>query len=152
MSKASKRKRSKATSLTLEDVMTSSVADEVQTLENLNKLQGQIAEVDVVGVMSRNTVPDEMVMLWLVAKIGFSNAVLLQECINKVPKAMAMHRRKYILEEFIRCSSNTLPNAEVYINLMLSCGPYVNKHKCKGEPTMMQRLVGLHMCLYVSKV
>jgi len=30
-------------------------------------------------------------MLRLVAKVGFSNAVLLQECISKVPKAMSMH-------------------------------------------------------------
>ena len=61
-------------------------------------------------------------MLWLVAKVGFSNAVLLQECISKVPKAMSMHRKRYILEEFERCSKNPLFNAELYIDLMLSCG------------------------------
>ena len=53
MSKVTKRKRNKTVSLSLEDVLTSSVADEMQTLEKLNKLHGQLAEVDLVGVVDR---------------------------------------------------------------------------------------------------
>ena len=53
MSKVTKRKRNKTVSLSLEDVLTSSVADEMQTLVKLNKLHGQLAEVDLVGVVDR---------------------------------------------------------------------------------------------------
>jgi len=60
----SKRKRTKVASVNLEDVLASTVVNEKQTLEYLSKLQKQLAEVDLINIMSKNTVPEDMIMLW----------------------------------------------------------------------------------------
>jgi len=59
----SKRKRTKVASVNLEDVLASTVVNEKQTLEYLSKLQKQLAEVDLINIMSKNTVPEDMIML-----------------------------------------------------------------------------------------
>jgi len=137
----SKRKRTKTASLNLEDVLASSRVNEKQTLGYLNKLQEQLAEVDLINIMSKNAVSEDMMMLWLASKIGFSNASFLQQCVKKVPRALLTHRRKYILDEFKKLSGSTLSDADVYIDLMQSCSSNVKKPRCEEEPTTVQRFV-----------
>lgn len=104
----------------------------------LIKLHTALVSTDLREVVKNDGIPEDVVLLWAVSKIGFLNTVLLKKCITQVPKAMLTHRRKYILEEFNRLTNNTLDNAETYIELMLSYCPNVICQKDNLEPTMQR--------------
>ena len=112
-------KRRRTVSLNLENLLTSSENDSVIGKSDLMQYQKALAELDLKELLA-NDLDEEMILLCVVAKIGFLNAVLLKNCINQVPGAMLTHRRKYIITEFNRLSTKRIEKVEEYIDLMMS--------------------------------
>ena len=134
---SSKRKRERIPSLNLENVLYSTNDDDgAVNLSTLLKLHTTLASTDLRDVMNGNVIPEDLVLLWTVSRIGFLNTVLLMNCISQVPQAMLTHRRKCILEEFNRLTNNSLDNAETYIDFMLSYCPNAISQNNDLNPTM----------------
>ena len=134
----SKRKRERIPSLSLDKVLDSAKDNSAVDSSTLIKFHTALASTDLREVVKNDGIPEDLVLLWAVSKIGFLNTVLLRKCITRVPKAMLTHRRKYILEEFNRLTNNSLDNAEMYIDLMLSYCPNAICQKNDLEPTMQR--------------
>ena len=115
----SKRKRERIPSLSLDKMLHSVNDDNTVDSSTRIKLQTALANTDLREVLKNDGIPEDLVLLWTVSKIGFFYTVLLKKCITRVPKAMLTHRRKYILEEFNKLTNNSLNNAGMYIDLML---------------------------------
>lgn len=135
---SSKRKRERIPSLSLENVLCSVSDGNAVNLSTLLKLQTTLASTDLGDVVKSDGIPEDLVILWTVSKIGFLNTVLLKKCISQVPKAMLTHRRSCILEEFNRLTNNSLDNAEKYIDFMLSYCPNTISQSNDLNPTMQR--------------
>ena len=135
------KKRRRTVSLNLENLLTSSENDSVIGKSDLMQYQKALAELDLKELLA-NDLDEEMILLCVVAKIGFLNAVLLKNCINQVPGAMLTHRRKYIITEFNRLSTKRIEKVEEYIDLMMSCCPNIVSETSKPK---MQRYCRLFM-------
>ena len=83
---SSKRKRERTPSLSLENMLHSMTNDGVN-LRMLLELQTTLANTDLKDVVKREVIPEDLVLLWTVSKIGFLNTMLLRNCIMQVPKA-----------------------------------------------------------------
>ena len=117
------KKRRRIVSLNLNDLLASS--EDVSVTGKVDELKQHyraIVAFDIQELMA-NGADEDMVLLCVVAKIGFVNAVLLKNCINQVPKALLTHRKKYIVSEFSKLSTKPIENVEAYIDLMTSWCP-----------------------------
>lgn len=129
------KKRRRTVSLNLESLLASSEDNSVTgERDDLKHHQRALAELDLKELA--DNLDEEIVLLCVVAKIGFRNAILLKSCIDQVPEAMLIYRRKYIAAEFNRLSAKHIENVEVYIDLMMSCCPTI---ACETSKPKMQR-------------
>ena len=129
------KKRRRTVSLNLENLLASSEDKSVTGgSDDLKQHQRALAELDLKELT--DNLDEETVLLCVVTKIGFLNATLLKNCINQVPEAMLIHRKKYIAAEFNRLSTKSIENVEVYIDLMMSCCPNI---VCETSKQKMQR-------------
>ena len=132
---STRRKRERLPSLSLESVLNSTSDDSTVNLSALLKLQTALASTDLNDLVKSGGIPEDLILLWIVSRIGFLNTTLLLKCITEVPKAMLTHRREYILEEVNKLTNNSVDGAGSYIDLMLlycpnSCqSKYLNPKK-----------------------
>ena len=71
---SSKRKWERIPSLNLENVL-HSMNDDGVNLRTLVELQTTLANTDLRDVVKRDVIPEDLVLLWTVSKIGFLNTV-----------------------------------------------------------------------------
>ena len=136
-----KRKRGKVQSLDLEDVL-GSADDSTGGLNVIGKLQATLASTNIRDLTCCDGITEDLVLLLTVSKIGFSNSVLLMNCIGQVPKAMLIHRRKYIVEMFNSLTNNSVNDAEVYVDLILStCRTEICQNSALDPPVQRYRII-----------
>ena len=140
-----KRKRERIPSLNLDQVL-HSVKDD--NAVDFSTLQTALASTDLRELVKHNEISEDLVLLWIVSKIGFLNTVQLKKCIAQVRKAMLTHRTKCILEEFNTLTNNSIDDAELYINLLLSHCPIAICKNDDLEP-IMQRYIYIYMLLNI---